>query len=367
MQETLKRELNQIFLILEDDENDYEETFELEMILRNNPESILPLRVLRVDGKLQLCYEITSKQTLKVYGETRKLTKTVIQRLFRRIQLLAKEIKDYMLDMDNVLLDPEHIYMKEEEFYFCYCPWQKEDSFDALRGMAEEILGLLDYHDAKGVEMAYHIYQNLCKGIFEIDEILEDEEEESLPEEPVEMLEAMCFEEEPESESAKVMREPKSGIFQRFLSFFLKKEPDVHEDEEEMFSEEEFRDDFYERTILSGEMQEDSPTLLLDPIAYGVWRLRPLTEGMPEFVIGKEGFLVGKKKELVDGYIGKDTISRVHSRFDLRDGCLFVTDANSTNGTFVNGTAVEPGEEREIFSGDRILFADVGYECYNSL
>lgn len=354
MQETLKRELNRIFLVLEDNENSYEETFELEMILQNDPESILPLHVLRTDGKLQLCYEITSKQTLKAYGETRKLTKTAIQRLFRRIQILTKEIKDYMLDMDSVLLDPEHIYVKEEEFYFCYCPWQKEDSFDALRRMAEEMLGLLDYHDAKGVEMAYHLYQNLCKGTFEIDEILEDGEEESIPE----MFEPISFAEEAESEPAKVIREPKSGIFQRVLSFFLKKEPDIQEEEEEEFSEEEF---------LEEEFRGDSPTLLLDPIAYGVWRLRPLTEGMPEFVIGKEGFLVGKKKELVDGYIGKDTVSRVHSRFDLRNGCLFVTDANSTNGTFVNGTAVEPGEEREIFSGDRILFADVGYECYNSL
>lgn len=356
MQETLKRELNRIFLILEDDENNYEETFELEMILRNDPESILPLHILRVDGKLQLCYEVTSKQTLKAYAERKKLTKTAIVKLFRRIQLLTKEIKDYMLDMDSVLLDPEHIYMKEEEFYFCYCPWQKEDSFDALRRMAEEMLGLLDYHDAKGVEMAYHLYQNLCKGTFEIDEILEDEEEEFIPEEPEERFETMTFEEEPESESVNVIRDPKSGIFQKVLSFFLKKEPDIPEEEdeeEEDFSEEEFR--------------SDSPTLLLDPVAYGVWRLRPLTEGMPEFVIGKEGFLVGKKKELVDGYIAKDTVSRVHSRFDLRNGCLFVTDANSTNGTFINGMAVEPGEEREIFSGDRILFADVGYECYNSL
>lgn len=41
--------------------------------------------------------------------------------------------------------------------------------------------------------------------------------------------------------------------------------------------------------------------------------------------------------------------------------------SNSINGTFVNEIQIDLGEEIEIFEGDRILFADVGYECYNSL
>ena len=69
----------------------------------------------------------------------------------------------------------------------------------------------------------------------------------------------------------------------------------------------------------------------------------------------------------MDGFIGRDTISRIHSRLYVQQNRLFVADANSTNGTFVNEAPVEPGTDVEIFAGDRILFADVGYECYNSL
>ena len=81
----------------------------------------------------------------------------------------------------------------------------------------------------------------------------------------------------------------------------------------------------------------------------------------------QDNFLVGKKRDEVDGYIGRDTISRIHSRLYVQQHRLFVADANSTNGTFVNGESVLPGKDVEIFPGDRILFADVEYECYNSL
>ena len=108
-------------------------------------------------------------------------------------------------------------------------------------------------------------------------------------------------------------------------------------------------------------------TMLLQNMPMGWWRLRPLLPEYEEFCITGESFLVGKKKSSVDGYIGRDTISRIHSRLLVRNGSLYLADSNSTNGTFVNGEPVLPGKDVEIFPGDRILFADVEYECYNSL
>ena len=111
----------------------------------------------------------------------------------------------------------------------------------------------------------------------------------------------------------------------------------------------------------------ESNTVLLGNMPIGNWKLRPLFPGGEEFCISGEEFLVGKKRDSVDGFIGRETISRIHSRLFVKGERLIITDANSTNGTFVNGVQIQPGEEVEIFQGDRILFADVGYECYNSL
>ena len=56
MNETLKRELNKTYLILTNENQEYEESYEVEMIVKNELERILPLHVLRLDGGLQWSY-----------------------------------------------------------------------------------------------------------------------------------------------------------------------------------------------------------------------------------------------------------------------------------------------------------------------
>lgn len=370
MKETLKRELNKTYLILLNEDKTYEETYEVEMIMKNEPERILPLHVLRLDGELQLHFEVSSMQTLKDCALREKLSAATIRKLFEKIEQLMKEMTDYLLDMECVVLDFAHIYAKEGEFYFCYCPWEKKEVVASFREMLEEILENLDYHDTKGVELAYHLYQNACKGNFYIREILEEHCEcgESKVDEE---LESYFAEIENKVEESNVYFEnesdgidTKGGILKRILQFFLKKEKKKPEKKKwgTDFLVEKKQEPLFEEK----EDTDEGNTMLLQNMPTGCWKLRPLLSGHEEFSITGESFLVGKKKGSVDGYISRDTISRIHSRLMVKNGSLYIADANSTNGTFVNGETVLPGKEMEIFAGDRILFADVEYECYNS-
>lgn len=380
MKEILRRDLNKTYLIICSEGTLYEETYETEMIIKNNPSTFLPLHALRVDGSLQLFYDISSKQTLKACSERAKLDSNTIKKLFNTIRELEKDVTDYLLDMESVIMDLGHIYTKEGRFYFCYCPWEKKDVLVSFREMLEEILGNLDYHDTEGVELAYHLYQSACKGNFQIEEILEEhcKKEKGLTESE---MKEICFpdnEELPEEllknlpKEKKTVPERRNGIMGRILQFFLKKEVEEESIEEVDFSHKELQLECFgkkESEMTYTEMMEpaESGTVLLENMPAGQWRLRPLVSGYEEFCIEGKEFLVGKKSGSVDGFIGRDTVSRIHSRLFMRKDRLFITDANSTNGTYVNGIAIEPGEEIEIFHGDRILFADVGYECYNSL
>lgn len=410
MKETLKRDLNKTYLILENENEGYEEGYELEMIMRNAPETILPLQVMRMDGQIALSYDVSSRQTLKEFMLRGNLPGSMITELFRQIVNLEEEIKNYLLDSKCVLLDPEHIYRKDDSFCFCYCPWEKNDVTEMLRKLLEELLGKLDYRDAKGIELAYHLYQKSCGGELDIRKILQEHEEkaDSEPEEekqkvfihPAEDIKAEkeSFWEIPEEQKKQETEEHaenKTGLLGRILKFFLKKE----ETEEESENEEKYPDAWEEINKLRIPGEEDafcfgeppavyepfpsgrtedaeeirptellngsSATVLLSSITGVIWMLRPLVPGYEEFHITGESFLIGKKREVVDGYIGKETISRIHSRLYVKDERLFIADANSTNGTFVNGEPLPPGADTEIFSGDRVLFADVGYECYN--
>ena len=383
MKEQLKRELNKTYLILNSEDKQYEESYEVEMILKNTMKTLLPLHVLRVDGEVQLFYDISSKQTLKDCTGRAKLSAGTIRTLFETIDQMIKEMKNYLLDMESVLLDLEHIYTKEGSFYFCYCPWKKQEVLAAFRTMLEEILGELDYRDTEGVELAYHLYQNACRGDFHISKILEEhfrKEDETLNV-PIKGDSCLLFEgcEEWEAGTPDIVKDKtknqekkKKRLLSRILQFFMKKQENEktlkeQSDDEERTCEEPFF--CYEPMESYTQVLEsaDANTTLLENMPTGCWRLRPLLPGYEEFCITGETFLVGKKRDEVEGYIGRDTISRIHSRLFVRQERLYIADANSTNGTFVNEIAIAPGKEMEIFAGDRILFADVGYECYNSL
>ena len=376
MKETLKRELNKTYLILTNEDKTYEESYEIEMILKNEPDRILPLHVLRLDGELQLFFEVSSMQTLKDCAMRNKLSAETIRLLFESVEQLMKEVTEYLLDMECVVLDLAHIYTREGMFYFCYCPWKRKEILSAFREMMEEILENLDYHDTQGVELAYHLYQNACKGNFSIKEILKEHckcEEPELDEELENYFTAMENKVEEPVVYLEEEKETKTGIIRRILQFFLKKEKkNMQEKDTHFLVEENSMEESGEKRKLEPLLEEpaalyEGNTMLLQNMPMGWWRLRPLLPEYEEFCITGESFLVGKKKSSVDGYIGRDTISRIHSRLLVRNGSLYLADSNSTNGTFVNGEPVLPGKDVEIFPGDRILFADVEYECYNSL
>lgn len=404
MQESLKRDLNKTYLVLSADKEEYEESYELEMILKNAPATILPLHVMRMDGKVEISYDISSKQTLKEFMLHGNLPGSMVRELFSKIVMLGDDMKNYLLDIESVLLDPEHIYRKEESFCFCYCPWEKNDSAQMLQKLLEELLGKVDYSDARGIELSYHLYQASCGGAFDIRKILQehpaaetgksaDTEEKVFihhgMEEPGEEQSLWSLPEEAEKPETE---KKKSGIFGWLIRFFMKKEepeekekpveyPDAWEEinklhipgEEENFCFGEAPGVYEASPVREAQTAgKDAGTVLLNSGAASAypgsvckkgWKLCPLVPGYEEFSISGESFLVGKKRENVDGYIERETISRIHSRLYVKEERLYIADANSTNGTYVNGEALPPGTDTEIFAGDRVMFADVGYEC----
>ena len=81
----------------------------------------------------------------------------------------------------------------------------------------------------------------------------------------------------------------------------------------------------------------------------------------PNMEIMGEQFLIGKKKDAVDGFIKARGISRLHGKISKEEGAYYLTDLNSTNGTFLNGGRLEVNEKARIRQGDIVGFADVKY------
>lgn len=72
---------------------------------------------------------------------------------------------------------------------------------------------------------------------------------------------------------------------------------------------------------------------------------------------------VGKLAGSVDVVIRDSTVSRIHARFTERESGIYVTDLNSTNGTFKNGLRLDPNETVLIEQGDELRFGKMTF-CY---
>ena len=79
------------------------------------------------------------------------------------------------------------------------------------------------------------------------------------------------------------------------------------------------------------------------------------TVRVPNVVIGRNG-----KTAHIKFPVSSRKLSREHARFDLENNRIYITDLNSTNGTFVNGTRVT--EPVLLKDGDLIKLGDITLE-----
>lgn len=82
-----------------------------------------------------------------------------------------------------------------------------------------------------------------------------------------------------------------------------------------------------------------------------------------ELKVRKSPFFVGKESARSDGVIREAEVSRVHAKFVLEEGKVFLIDQESTNGTYVNGKRLVPWERNVVENGDMIGFSSIYYRA----
>ena len=128
---------------------------------------------------------------------------------------------------------------------------------------------------------------------------------------------------------------------EEFCDFYEEEETETKKEEQEAFGQ---------TTLLRGGTPGEFPVLISIH--------SDLRDNM---ILDKEKMIVGKMKGQVDLPLNLSTISRIHASLECRPDGNFLTDLNSTNGTFLNGEQLEANESRELHTGDEIFFAGAGY------
>lgn len=343
MEITYRRELDHNYLVLE--KENYLENYQVGMLLKNRIPGFLECRMSRLNEKAFFYYEITSRQSLRLVLERKRLKVQELQKLLNSLYEAVCSCGEYLLESEGILLDPDCIYLDPDEWsiFFCFFPFRNPDTGCGLLELAEYLLDCLDRQDPGAVTLGYEFYRIAGEQNPSLGRLLEE-------------WKTAGYEDKTKGEEYCERREKHQGLKKKIIYYDETGQTCVEND---CIREREPQRNF---DALSPEWSPESGgTSFLSEIKEPGLFLRSESASCPDLRITKDSFLIGKKKDAVDGWLKVRGISRIHSRISKEDDCYYLTDLNSTNGTFLNGGRLEVHEKARLRPGDCVGFADIRY------
>ena len=115
--------------------------------------------------------------------------------------------------------------------------------------------------------------------------------------------------------------------------------------------------------IESSDNVGEATTLLTGAmISNGIYCLKPEDTNEDNILLTEFPFFIGKSGDKTHHTIEDSTVSRFHARIDREEEELWLTDLNSTNGTFLNGIRLMPFGRMRVNKGDSIVISRKRYE-----
>ena len=168
-----RRSLNHNYLILNNLIMDEIYDFSLQMIMENTIASLLPIEIKKENGTIELCYEISSLQSLSRIYEIKKISGKELVEIIRKIIEVFQRIKEYMLTEEEVVMLPEYIFMNPEtrEMKFLYCPYIQQSCENLFWKLSEFFLDHVEHQDSEAVVLAYQFYKIVRSDNYVLQEI----------------------------------------------------------------------------------------------------------------------------------------------------------------------------------------------------
>ena len=342
------RNLKSNLLIFEPEEKFLSElktkyAFEVGMIEHNCIKSFLRPTIKRINGKLELCYDISSLQPLSRVLEVRTLNTDEIKNFIIDIISATKALEEFLLEASSVVLDPEYIFtdLDLKRYSFLYIP-RSENNKEEMKLLLENILNNINKDDKDCLIMVYGMLKECRKRDFVINDLEElfdgNSQIEENKQEPVPVNEI-------ETENPTECRDKKKKQFNIFGGIF-KGNKSKEQTEEEEFLEKVFEG--YEPGVSLACLNEEKSVF-------------EVINGSEDIEINYLPFIIGKQDRICDYVLDADGVSRIHLKLFEKKGVLYAGDLNSRNGTYINGKKLENEENIELNTGDTINICGIIY------
>lgn len=372
MQVEYKKEWMDTYLWVLPD-NRTEESYEEKMILYNSGGGRLDFSRQEKEGAEYFCYKVTGKKALNSIYAVLPIGERQIRSILKQLFAALEDGKDLLLSEDNFVLSPNYIFatLPQMDVELCYVPGYGVPLREQLEGLFEYLLNRVDYEDKQAVNLLYDCYMFCMKekgGLAEIKKLLEKENpgekakaqvaRPEVPKEEVRQANSVLPPREPVSVGKRVVypeiqesmgKRTTSGSYVSWLAERLfpwkRREPVMVAEEPAEYrveKQEESRAEESDRTVLLSAIKKpEGPELICEQTGEVI----PLT---------KFPFYVGSAGEYADLVSMAEGVSRIHCCISKKEEKYYLSDLNSTNGTYLNGTEVVPGKDALLSANDEI-------------
>ena len=356
-----KRELDRNYMILEEECREEKDGFEIYMLEENQIPGLLACHVQRVNRKQRFCYEITSRQSLDIILERKRLSHEDLLLLLKGILRAVCGAREYLLDVNHLMLRAEYMYMNVDKGMpeLCCFPYHDKPIREQFFDLAEYLLGKLDRQDRAAVELGYEIYKMAGEENCSLEEILRSESAREMEMPRAEHVRLFRESEETGSNLRVAEPEPTYGVALPKKNFWgFKRRGSSGQNSTRITVVEEHKT---EAVSVEEALEDRGGTRVLTMETGRGILLHGRGPMLPTFVINEASFLIGKKRDLVDGCIESAAVSRIHARVERVGQEYYLVDLNSLNGTYVNGRMLETNERVRLCAGDTVCFAESEY------
>ena len=338
-------------------ENRKPDSYEEKMVLYNPGEGRLEFSIREQEGTEYFCYKVTGKKSLNSVYAVMPIGERQIRAILKQLFSALEKGKEFLLSEDDFVLLPNYIFASfpQMNLELCYVPGYGVPLREQLEGLFEYLLNRVDYDDKGAVNFLYDCYMFCMRekgGLQEIKKLLAQEKEEQGKEEvpSQEELPAMPASSIAVSYPKEEHLAEKSGG-NSYVTWLTEKLFPWKRREPALIAEEKAE---YRAGKTTEYGQEEERTVLLST---------PKKPPCPELICEKTGevvylnkfpFYIGSAKEYADFVPAAEGVSRIHCCVSKKESNYYLSDLNSTNGTYLNGKEIIPGKEALLSANDEI-------------
>ena len=166
-----RRDLQNSYLVLIEENQNADESYDLRMIMENQIEGLLSCERKLMNNDILYYYDVTSKISLEDMCRVKKIQGRDMLFLLNRLLGILDKLEEYLLSENSLCLIPQYIYMDDamEQINFCYVPGESWDFQVQLRELMEYLLPYLEHNNQESMLIGYGLYHYVLRERFTVD------------------------------------------------------------------------------------------------------------------------------------------------------------------------------------------------------